>query len=137
MNKTKNNKQPLNPKVIHFGIDYVRLVFSKNFHSQDIENFFVGMSANSPYREVDWYGYHFTVDYTFSGSRRTLKFTHKDFPILYICSYIGSNSVMSISYMIDVYSTAFYKELFKAIDGITVFSEPTADMALVSILHCG
>lgn len=96
-------------EVIHFGIDYIRLVFSKNFNSEDLKGFFEGLSANSNYREIDWYGYHFVLSYSFSQSRKTLIFSYNSFPILYLCSYDNLSAVaQNISYSIDIYSTAFY-----------------------------
>ncbi len=109
MNKTKKPNTPFTPKIIHFGIDYIRLIFSRYFVIKELNDFFIGLSANSNYREIDWYGYHFVLDYTFSGSKRTLKFTYENFPILYLCSYENTGVIgQNISHSIDIYSTAFY-----------------------------
>lgn len=98
-----------NPQPIHFGIDYVRLVFPKGFTDPDLEKFFTGMSANSPYREIDWHGFHFVLDYGYSASKKTLKFTYNEFPIFYMAHYENYSAVgQNISFMIDIYSTAFY-----------------------------
>jgi len=97
------------PQLIHFGIDYVRLVFPKNFTQPDFIEFFTGMSANSNYREIDWFDFHFQLDYTYSGSRKSLKFSYEGYPILYLVEYEAMSAVsQNISYSIDIYSTAFY-----------------------------
>ena len=97
------------PQLLHFGIDYIRLVFPKLFTSPDFTDFFVGLSANSNYREIDWFGFHFTLDYTYSGSRKTLKFTYDGYPIIYLVEYADMGAVaQNISYSLDIYGSAFY-----------------------------
>lgn len=109
MNKTKKPNTPFTPEIIHFGIDYIRLVFSRYIEIKELNDFFIGLSKNSNYREIDWYGFHFVLDYTYSNSRKTLKFTYEGFPILYLCSYENTSVIgQNISHSIDIYSTAFY-----------------------------
>ena len=64
MNNIVKPASTLSPKLIHFGIDYIRLTFAKDFFSPEFDDFFAGLSANSNYREIDWYNFHFTLDYT-------------------------------------------------------------------------
>ena len=83
-------------KAIHFGIDYIRLIYPKYFKIADFENFFTGLSANSPYKEIDWFGFHFVLDYGFNASNRTIKVSYDGFPIFRICLYDNQNAVVNI-----------------------------------------
>ncbi len=99
-------------KYLYFGLDFLRLNFKSSYKNIRFDNYFSGLSANSNFKTVDWFGLTFNCTFTQTGNKKILIFNYNDFPVFVLEEFLDGGINTHTSYVIQFYSAFFYiKEL--------------------------
>ncbi len=97
-----------NIKLVGFGTDFLKYNFSEPYENSEFASHFIGLSANSNYRETKWFGYELTGAYDRQGRNDILIFSHEGIPVFRLKKYNGTDKVgMTLAYSLDFYSSYF------------------------------
>ena len=101
------------PKLLHFGIDYLRLNFSPDFRSIFFDDLFSGLSTNSSFKKVNFFGAEFSVFYRGTENLKILEFHFGQHQAFFLEKTIDCGLARFRSYKLEFYSTFFYIDEIK------------------------
>ena len=99
--------QDIESKYLHFGLDFLGLNFPDRFKSTLFESFFIGLSVNSNFFRLEWYGYKFDVTFTGAGDKNTLMFSYGGFPVINLAKMKNMGACAPVSYKMCFYGMFF------------------------------